>query len=262
MLPALISLTAVGLTAGLCLAWAANRFNVQKDPRIQTILDSLPGSNCGACGYPGCGAMSSAIADGKAGADACPVTNAAQKSALAAILGSEDCDFTAKVVRLACGGNSQKCPPTADYSGLEDCRVMALTAGGGKACIYGCLGGGNCVSACLYEAIEIDTSGLPVVHEDKCTACGLCAKACPRSLLKVMNLAEPVYIKCKSIDKGPDVRKVCSSGCIACKICEKTCPEGAITASGFLAAIDPQKCTGCGLCLEKCPTKCIALAKG
>jgi formate hydrogenlyase subunit 6/NADH:ubiquinone oxidoreductase subunit I len=61
----------------------------------------------------------------------------------------------------------------------------------------------------------------------------------------------------------------CATGCIACGICEKVCPHGAIhvvkdpaqdswpNPRGLknVAVIDYDKCTGCGICVSKCPQK-------
>jgi Na+-translocating ferredoxin:NAD+ oxidoreductase subunit B len=37
----------------------------------------------------------------------------------------------------------------------------------------------------------------------------------------------------------------------------KNCPEEAITMENNLAVIDQEKCTNCGICVEKCPRDCI-----
>ena len=52
---------------------------------------------------------------------------------------------------------------------------------------------------------------------------------------------------------------ICQAGCIGCRLCEKNCEAGAITVTNFLAHIDADKCTECGVCVEKCPRKIITL---
>ena len=59
------------------------------------------------------------------------------------------------------------------------------------------------------------------------------------------------------MDKGKDVMKICKVGCIGCRMCEKVCEADAITITNNVAHIDPEKCTGCGACKEKCPRKII-----
>jgi Na+-translocating ferredoxin:NAD+ oxidoreductase RNF subunit RnfB len=250
-------LAIIGLIAGFFLAFAAKKFFVAKDPKELALLEALPGTNCGACGYPGCTAMSKAMAAGGIMPSACTVANEAAVAKLAEILGVSAVTMARKVARLTCGGDKEKCPSVADYSGPADCGVMAATSGAGKACTYGCMGGGSCVRVCMFDAMKMGENGLPIIDESKCTACGLCVKACPRKLLRLIRQDRPVYVACLSGDKGPVVRKICTVGCIACKICEKSCPDGAITVENFIATVDPEKCTSCNICVEKCPTKCI-----
>ena len=45
--------------------------------------------------------------------------------------------------------------------------------------------------------------------------------------------------------------------CIGCKMCEKVCQFDAVKVVDNIAHIDPEKCTGCGACAEKCPKKII-----
>ena len=57
----------LGLAYGLFLAIASKAFYVEVDPKIEQIIEVLPGANCGACGVPGCGAYSeSIVAEGNA----------------------------------------------------------------------------------------------------------------------------------------------------------------------------------------------------
>ena len=50
----LIVLVAIGLVAAVLLYFISQRFQVIEDPRIDEVEASLPGANCGGCGYPGC----------------------------------------------------------------------------------------------------------------------------------------------------------------------------------------------------------------
>lgn len=45
--------------------------------------------------------------------------------------------------------------------------------------------------------------------------------------------------------------------CIGCKICVDACPTKAISMKKDKAFIDPSKCINCGICAGKCPTKAI-----
>ena len=51
--------------------------------------------------------------------------------------------------------------------------------------------------------------------------------------------------------------------CINCDVCEPECPNGALSQSGDIYVIDPDKCTECvghydaPQCIEVCPVDCI-----
>ena len=127
--------------------------------------------------------------------------------------------------------------------------------------IFGCIGFGDCQVACAFDALHIDpTTGLPVIDEDKCTACGACTKACPKLLLQLRKKGpkgRKVYVACKSQDKGAVAKKACQSACIGCSKCVKECPFEAITVQNNVAYIDDTKCRLCRKCVAVCPTGAI-----
>ncbi|WP_347035107.1 4Fe-4S binding protein, partial [Bacteroides ovatus] len=133
--------------------------------------------------------------------------------------------------------------------------------GGETGCSYGCLGCGDCVAACQFDAIHMNPeTGLPEVDEAKCTACGACVKACPKAIIEIRpqgKKSRRVYISCVNKDKGAVTRKACAVGCIGCGKCVKTCPFEAITLENNLAYIDPNKCKSCRKCVEVCPQNTI-----
>ena len=105
--------------------------------------------------------------------------------------------------------------------------------------------------------------GLPVVDETKCTACGACAKACPKSVIEIRNAGTTpknnrrVFVSCVNKDKGGVARKACKAACIGCGKCQKVCKFGAITIENNLCYIDSSKCKACGQCFFECPTGAI-----
>lgn len=257
---AVLSLGLMGTVFGLALALAAKKFAIEQDPRQDTITGVLPGANCGGCGYPGCSGLAGAIVADKAPVDACPVGGPRVAAKVAAIMGVEaGAARERKVARVFCQGGHDKCGSRFAYDGLADCKAANLVGGGPKACTYGCLGLGSCVSACTFDALYMGPDGLPVVDEEECTACGMCVSACPRGIIELVPVSQRVTVLCKSLAKGVDVRKTCKVGCIGCGLCVKACPAQAITMENNLAVIDPAKCDACGKCVEKCPTKCIVL---
>jgi Na+-translocating ferredoxin:NAD+ oxidoreductase RNF subunit RnfB len=254
---AILAMGGAGLLIGLLLGVASKKFAVEIDPKVEQIIEVLPGTNCGACGLPGCTAMAAAIAEGRQPVEACVAGGSAVAEAVAKVMGVEACVVTKRVARVLCQGGAKECSFLADYQGIKTCRGAVLAAGGGKACSYGCLGLGSCVYACSYDAISINEDKLAVVDEEKCTACGLCVTACPKNLFELVVSDKRVVIRCSSKDKGAVVKKICMVGCIACNLCVKVCPLNAITLKDNLAKINYDKCDNCGLCVEKCPMNSI-----
>ena len=79
----------LGILFGVALAIASRVFAVESDPRVEQVLDCLPGANCGGCGYAGCAQLAQAIADGKAPVTACNAGGPDTAKKIAAILGVE-----------------------------------------------------------------------------------------------------------------------------------------------------------------------------
>ncbi len=250
---AIAALGLIGLLFGLFLATAARVFAVETDPRVEAVKDVLPGVNCGACGYAGCVNFAEGVVNGEAKVSGCIPGGEETTQEVAAVLGQEVGESVPLVATVFCIGDYDRAKDLFVYDGIDDCAVAGDMNGGFKACGYGCLGLGNCVRACPFEAIRMGKHGLPVVDEDMCSGCGLCAKACPRQLIKILPQEEKGYlVLCSSHDRGKTVGKACSVGCIACKACIKACEHEAIVMEDNLAVIDLDKCTDCGECVPKC----------
>jgi ferredoxin len=103
-------------------------------------------------------------------------------------------------------------------------------------------------------------TGLPVIIEEKCVACGACVKACPKKIIELRNKGKNsrrIYVTCINKDKGGVAKKACSVACIGCGKCVKVCPFDAITLENNLAYIDFNKCKLCRKCVIECPTAAI-----
>ena len=255
----------LGLIFGLVLAAASKLFYVETDPRLDALNECLPGANCGGCGYAGCGAYAEAVLNGEANVGLCNSGGNECAQAMAKIMGVEVGEVKRKVALVRCSGyrvvdpegNKQGAKLKAEYEGFKDCLAASKVGGNGPlACKFGCLGFGNCVSACKDNAIRI-VDGVAKVDSRKCTGCMACAAACPRKLIIPVDYGTNVYIACNSHAKGAVTVRGCSQGCIGCSICLKVCPKDAITIDRNLAVIDYSKCDSCGLCAQVCPKKLI-----
>ncbi len=251
---AIIALGLLGLLFGLLLSMAARIFAVKVDPRVDRVKELLPGANCGACGYAGCVNFAEAYVEGRTSANGCIPAGKETSKAIAAILGQEVTESEPVIATVFCIGDNTKAADRFIYDGIEDCAVAGRFNDGFKACRYGCLGLGNCVRACPFDAVKMGSHGLPVVDQEACTGCGLCVNACPRNLIKTLPRSDQGHlVLCSSQDRGKSVSRACSVGCIACKACIKACPQEAIEMDDKLAVIDLDKCDDCGECVAACP---------
>ena len=258
----IVILAGLGLLLAVVLFAIATKFKVEEDPRIDEVEKAMPGANCGGCGFAGCRAFAdSAVKAPDLEKHFCPVGGNEVMARVAAILGYEVKKKAPLVAVVRCNGTCENRPRINNYDGLQSCRVKAALFSGDTGCSYGCLGCGDCVEACQFDAIHMDLStGLPVVDEEKCTACGACVKACPKDIIELRAKGPRgmrMFVSCVNKEKGPVAKKACAVACIGCGICERTCMHDAIAVENNLAYIDFGKCKLCRECEAVCPTGAI-----
>ena len=258
----ILSLSGLGASAAIILYFVAQKFKVLEDPRIDEVEEALPAANCGGCGYAGCRNFAEAcVKSNDFEGLFCPVGGNETMSVVAKILGRDAVEQDPRVAVLRCNGACEYRPKTNNYDGASSCAIASSLYGGDTGCQYGCLGFGDCVDVCNFDALHMDpVSGLPVVNDANCTACGACVKACPKGLFELRKRAKKdrkIYVACMNEDKGGIAKKSCSVACIGCIKCFKVCPYEAITMANNLAFIDSDKCKLCRKCVPECPTNSI-----
>jgi len=261
----ILSLTAIGIVAAVVIYFVSKKFAVQEDDRIGKVEGVLPSTNCGGCGQPGCHAFAKAVVEaGDLSSLHCPVGGNAVMKQVAEILGIQAVERDPYIAVVRCSGSFEYRKKTNVYDGTESCKIAAALYSGDTGCAYGCLGMADCVEVCDFEAMYMDEkTGLPVVIEDKCTACNACVKECPKGILELWPKGKKnqrVYIACLNEEKGSTARKECAVACSGCSKCFEACRYDAITMNNSLALIDPEKCKLCMECVDTCDVHNIITA--
>jgi len=262
----MITISSIGVIAAIILYFVAQKFNVIEDPRIDLVEEALPSANCGGCGLPGCRPFAEACVDAENFDNLyCPVGGNDVMAAVGKILEREVSAVAAKIAVVRCNGTPEFRAETSIFEGSIDgkltCAMEHALYGGHTDCTYGCLGGGDCVDVCGFDAIHINPlTKLPEVIDDKCTACNACVIACPKDIIELRTRNKKdrkIFVSCINMDKGAPAKKACAVACIGCSKCFKVCPYDAIRMANNLAFIDSDACKLCRKCVTECPTNAI-----
>ena len=253
----------VAFLLGLLLGLFSKIFAVKVDPKISAIREVLSGGNCGGCGFAGCDAFAAAVVRGEAFPRGWVGGGPSVAKKVAEILGVESGSGVSNVAFLACAGTKECAKNRGEYNGIKTCKAAQQAINGTKLCAFGCIGYGDCVEACPFNALSMGEDGIPHVDCKKCVGCGKCVKECPKHLFSLIDSSVKGSIaKCSNrSDNKPSIKKNCSAGCIKCGICEKKCPEHCIVVTKGIPVVDYSKCTSCGECIKACPDKVLHLAQ-
>lgn len=253
----------VGCLFGILIALAHRKLWVYEDPRIDAVAGMLPGANCGACGFPGCRGFAEAAVKGEIAPAKCTVMNDDMRADVASYLGVDAGEAEKRVARLLCAGGSDVSHKRADYIGIQSCAAAVAVSGGGKGCVWGCVGFGDCAVACTFDAIHMNDVGLPAVEVEKCTACNDCVEACPLQLFTILPLYSKLIVQCKNLLQGDDATDVCAVACNACGRCVADAAPGLISMQNGLAVVDYSKIDLANpAATARCPTGAIAWVEG
>ena len=138
----ILALFILGFVAAALLGVASKLLAVEEDPRVEAVVGVLPGANCGGCGYAG-------------------------KSVAA---------MEPQISFRRCEKVEGKVAVRFQYQGMPSCAAAALLAAGQGTdqCRYSCLGHGDCIKVCPFDALYL-RDGLIRVNPARCTGCGQCS---------------------------------------------------------------------------------------
>ncbi|MFP4053889.1 MAG: RnfABCDGE type electron transport complex subunit B [Phycisphaerae bacterium] len=252
---------ALAIAGAYVLGRASRAWEVHEDPLIEKIEQCLAGLDCGQCGYPTCNRYAEAIVKEDDDIDKCRPGGAEAIHAVATVLGVEAPEVGSYFAVVHCGATQDDRLGQAEYHGEPTCAA-ADVLGGVQGCAFGCLGLGDCVRSCPFDAIHI-VDGLAVVDYTRCTACGNCVRACPRDIVSIEHFLTErmLVVACNNTDPGRNTRAVCKVGCIACGICARECEL--FDVRGDLTRLDHDRYhpdeygEGLRTASRKCPTGCL-----
>ena len=249
----------LGSLFAVVLLIASEKLKVRVDPKIEQIHSALPNLDCGACGFAGCGQYAKAVLENAELLGRCAPGGPETSAKIAQILNLQISDSGAtKRPIVHCGAHTADKTCYAKYQGIPTC-TSANALAPVQACKFGCLGFGDCVSACKFDALHI-VDGLATVDYEKCTGCGACSKACPRNLIEMVPFGyeNMMTVACSSKESGKSTRSMCKVGCIGCGICAKQTEQFRVEDN--LARVDYEKYAPSEqteTAMNKCPTKVI-----
>lgn len=253
------SMMAMSVGAAWVLGWANKAFRVEVDPRIEAVNSRLPGANCGGCGFVGCASYAEAVVLGGAPVDKCPVGGAACARAVAAVMGIEVRQSWPRRPVVHCRATHAQRLQRHEYRGEPSCSAANILSGV-QGCTYGCLGMGDCVRSCAFDAIRV-VDGLATVDYEACTGCGACALVCPRNIISMIPFKQErmLVVACSNRDIGKDVKEVCTTGCIGCRACGRRSTLFHFDRDNLPVIryedYDPAHMESVELAVEKCPMK-------
>jgi electron transport complex protein RnfB len=175
---AVAALSLLAVVFGLLLGYAGERFKVEGDPVADQVLELLPQTQCGQCGFSGCRILAEAIARDEAPIDACPPGGGLVVTELAELLGRE-----------VPHGHDTNEAPAATLARIAESV---------------CIGCTKCIQACPVDAILGAAKQMHVVLDAECTGCEKCVDVCPVDCITM----QPVPSRIATWAwPSPDIRK-------------------------------------------------------
>ena len=208
MIEGILFMLGLGIVCAAILTAASRIFYVYEDPRIAQVEACFAGANCGGCGYAGCSAAAVAVVAGTAEPNVCIVGGSESATNTAEVMGVEVGLAESPKSYNPCSGGLRAADKFV-YLGVNSCRAQATLSGGQRECSVGCIGLGDCIDACQFNALKMGPEGYPVVVEENCVGCGACETVCPKYVMKVKTMSERLmHFNC-SDDRLAPCRQTC-----------------------------------------------------
>lgn len=256
---AIISMGGLGLFFSGLISAANKKLHVPEDPRVSLVTDFLPGVNCGSCGAAGCANFAEHLVDGSSEISQCPVCDDSAREEIAKALGIQHAAGEREVAVVHCRATTANIKK-GEYLGVQTCLGATFSHGGERACNYGCIGLGDCVAVCPFDAIKMSPEGRPVVNRKTCTGCGKCVDVCPRGIIDLNPISRRVFVLCRNKEKGKAAKSACANACIGCGLCARAVGGKGLSIINNLAEIDYEVYTkDIVLPTDKCPTRAIEI---
>jgi electron transport complex protein RnfB len=255
-----VTMVVLGSAFAIVLLIASIKLKVVVDPKIEAVHEALPNIDCGACGFSGCASYAKAVVADPELLGKCAPGGADTSAAIAEVLNLRVSGGGAPARPVVhCRAHTEERIYYSSYSGIESC-TSANALSNVQACKFGCMGYGDCVNACKFNALHV-VDGLATVNYEKCTGCTACAKACPRTLIEMVPFGHEnmMTVACSSQENGKNTRSMCKVGCIGCKMCTKQ-DEAFFMSDATLARLDYTKYEPGEkgeTAMKKCPTGVI-----
>ena len=257
--PAGVTMLGLGMGFAIVLLIAYERLKVEVDPKIDALYQALPHLDCGGCGFAGCSSYAKAVAEKPSLIGRCAPGGAGTAVTLGVVL-SVQVEGSRYPVRAVIHCNAYTGNKTfyGKYEGIASCTAANALANV-QACKFGCMGFGDCVQACKFNALHV-IDGLATVDHERCTGCTACSKACPRNLIEMVPFSQErmMVVACHSKENGKTTRAMCKAGCIGCGLCTKQSDLFAVKENlSHLDYAHYRTDDGTDKAMTKCPSKVI-----
>ena len=139
----ILVLFALGFVAAALLGISSKILAVEEDPRVEAVVEVLPGANCGGCGFAGCENYAQAVvSDPDVPAGLCVAGGEETSIKVGNLTGKIVAAMEPQISFRRCEKIEGKVAGRFEYQGMPSCAAAALLGSGQGTdqCAYSCLG--------------------------------------------------------------------------------------------------------------------------